>query len=31
MYPIRLGTCGWSYPEWAGVFYPKGMAAQILA
>src|SRR5206468_4184295 len=25
MHPIRIGTCGWSYPEWAGVFYPKGL------
>jgi uncharacterized protein YecE (DUF72 family) len=22
MHPIRVGTCGWSYQEWAGVFYP---------
>jgi uncharacterized protein YecE (DUF72 family) len=27
MHPIRVGTCGWSYKEWSGVFYPKGMAA----
>jgi uncharacterized protein YecE (DUF72 family) len=26
MHPVRLGTCGWSYKEWAGVFYPKGLA-----
>ncbi len=25
MHPIRLGTCGWSYKEWAGVFYPEGL------
>jgi uncharacterized protein YecE (DUF72 family) len=24
MHPIRIGSCGWSYPEWAGPFYPKG-------
>ena len=24
MHPVRLGTCGWSYQEWSGVFYPKG-------
>jgi uncharacterized protein YecE (DUF72 family) len=22
---IRLGTAGWSYKDWAGVFYPPGM------
>jgi uncharacterized protein YecE (DUF72 family) len=27
MHPIRCGPRGWSYPEWAGVFYPKGMKA----
>ena len=27
MHPIRLGTCGWSYPDWSGVFYPKGLPA----
>jgi uncharacterized protein YecE (DUF72 family) len=27
MHIIRLGTCGWSYKEWGGVFYPKGLAA----
>jgi uncharacterized protein YecE (DUF72 family) len=27
MHPIHLGTCGWSYKDWAGVFYPKGLAA----
>ncbi|WP_393970918.1 DUF72 domain-containing protein [Oxyplasma meridianum] len=21
---IRIGCSGWSYPEWSGVFYPKG-------
>jgi len=23
---IRIGVSGWSYREWRGVFYPKGMA-----
>jgi uncharacterized protein YecE (DUF72 family) len=27
MHPIRLGTCGWSYKEWSGVFYPEGVPA----
>jgi uncharacterized protein YecE (DUF72 family) len=27
MKPARIGTCGWSYPDWSGIFYPKGMAA----
>lgn len=27
MHPVRVGTCGWSYQDWAGVFYPEGMAA----
>src|SRR5258705_1274200 len=22
--PIRLGTQGWSYPDWIGSFYPPG-------
>src|SRR5438128_401226 len=26
-HPIHLGTCGWSYKDWAGVFYPPGLAA----
>jgi uncharacterized protein YecE (DUF72 family) len=26
MHPVRIGTCGWSYKEWSGVFYPKGLA-----
>ena len=26
-HPIRLGTCGWSYKDWAGVFYPPGLPA----
>jgi uncharacterized protein YecE (DUF72 family) len=32
MQPIRIGTCGWSYDDWKGVFYPKGATpAQYLA
>ena len=27
MHPGRLGTCGWSYKEWSGVFYPAELAA----
>jgi uncharacterized protein YecE (DUF72 family) len=27
MLPIRVGTCGWSYKDWSGVFYPKGLPA----
>jgi uncharacterized protein YecE (DUF72 family) len=27
MRPVRVGTCGWSYKEWSGVFYPKGLPA----
>jgi uncharacterized protein YecE (DUF72 family) len=23
MHPVRVGTCGWSYKEWSGVFYPE--------
>jgi uncharacterized protein YecE (DUF72 family) len=23
--PIRIGTAGWSYKDWEGVFYPPGM------
>src|SRR5262245_45871697 len=25
-HPILIGTCGWSYKDWSGVFYPKGLA-----
>jgi uncharacterized protein YecE (DUF72 family) len=25
IHPILIGTCGWSYAEWDGVFYPPGM------
>jgi uncharacterized protein YecE (DUF72 family) len=27
MHAIRIGTCGWSYKEWSGVFYPGGLTA----
>jgi uncharacterized protein YecE (DUF72 family) len=27
MHRIRVGTCGWSYQDWSGVFYPKGLPA----
>jgi len=27
MHPVRIGTCGWSYKEWSGVFYPDGLTA----
>ena len=27
MHPILIGTCGWSYRDWAEVFYPKKMPA----
>ncbi len=23
---VRIGTSGWNYPHWRGVFYPKGLA-----
>jgi hypothetical protein len=26
MQQFRVGTCSWSYQDWAGVFYPKGTA-----
>ncbi len=26
MHPVRIGTCGWSYKEWSGVFYPEDLA-----
>ena len=25
---IRIGTAGWSYKDWEGVFYPPGMQRQ---
>jgi uncharacterized protein YecE (DUF72 family) len=27
MHPVRVGTCGWSYKDWSGVFYPPELAA----
>jgi uncharacterized protein YecE (DUF72 family) len=27
MHPVRVGTCGWSYEDWVGVFYPEGAPA----
>jgi len=24
---IHIGTCGWSYKDWAGGFYPPGLPA----
>jgi uncharacterized protein YecE (DUF72 family) len=27
MHAVRVGTCGWSYKDWSGVFYPKGLPA----
>ena len=27
MHPVRIGTCGWSYKDWSGVFYPQGLPA----
>jgi hypothetical protein len=27
VYPVRIGTCGWSYQDWSGAFYPEGLAA----
>ena len=26
-HPVRVGTCGWSYKEWARVFYPERLPA----
>jgi uncharacterized protein YecE (DUF72 family) len=26
MHPVRVGTCGWSYKEWSGAFYPDDLA-----
>src|SRR5713226_1747420 len=32
MNAVRIGTCGWSYPDWSGVFYPKDLpAAEFLS
>jgi uncharacterized protein YecE (DUF72 family) len=27
VYPVGIGTYGWSYKEWSGVFYPEELAA----
>jgi uncharacterized protein YecE (DUF72 family) len=27
VHPVRVGTCGWSYKEWSGVFYPANLSA----
>lgn len=24
-HPVRVGGCGWSYKDWSGTFYPKGL------
>jgi len=26
---VRAGTCGWSFDDWAGAFYPKGTGDQL--
>ena len=26
---LRLGTCGWSHPDWKGVFYPPGTKDEL--
>jgi uncharacterized protein YecE (DUF72 family) len=26
MHAVQIGTCGWSYKEWSGVFYPDDLA-----
>lgn len=26
---MRLGTCGWSYQEWVGLFYPNNRVAKL--
>ena len=26
---LRLGTCGWSYPDWKGTFYPPGTKDEL--
>jgi uncharacterized protein YecE (DUF72 family) len=25
MEQVHIGTCGWSFQDWAGVFYMKGV------
>lgn len=27
--PVLLGTCGWSYQEWVGMFYPNNRVAKL--
>ncbi|MFZ0815387.1 MAG: DUF72 domain-containing protein, partial [Candidatus Sulfotelmatobacter sp.] len=27
---IRIGTAGWSYKDWEGIFYPSGMSHRKL-
>jgi uncharacterized protein YecE (DUF72 family) len=27
MLPVRVGTCGWSYKDWSGAFYPQDLSA----
>jgi uncharacterized protein YecE (DUF72 family) len=27
MFSVRIGTCGWSYQDWSGDFYPEGLAS----
>ena len=27
MHTVRVGACGWSYKDWSGTFYPKGLPA----
>jgi len=26
---MRLGTCGWSFPDWKGTFYPRGTRDEL--
>jgi uncharacterized protein YecE (DUF72 family) len=26
---VRIGTSGWSYPSWRGVFYPQGLTQRL--
>ena len=26
----RLGTCGWSFPDWKGTFYPPGTKDELV-
>jgi len=28
VHPIRIGTCGWSYEDWRGPFYPDGLPSR---